>query len=80
MRNRKRKSNLSQKLCISLITNNRAKRSKVKNANTLLHMLGTDLDLKDYAQLHAKTHCKTVQQDNIMCDLMVLTILTQYHV
>lgn len=39
----------------------------------------THLDVKDYARLHKKIHCQTIHQGNIMSDLLVVTILTQYH-
>ena len=40
-----------------------------------------DLDLKDYARLYATIHCQLEVSDNdkIMTDQVVTTILTQYH-
>ena len=80
MRTRKRKSDLPPKLCIVLITNKEAKQEKSSNENNLIHALRTDLDLNDYAQLHAQTHYQIDHQDDSMCDPLVKTILTQNHV
>ena len=66
--------------CIGLINNNETTRAKANNSNTLVHTLVTELDLKDYVQLHAKIHCQTSHQDNIMHDPLVVVLLTKYHV
>ena len=80
MRTQEIKCDLPPKLRICPITNNYSKRPKVNNSNIIVHILSTDLDLKDYEWLHAKTHCQTGHQDNIIREPLVVTIITKYHV
>ena len=71
---------ISHQNCIGLINNNETTRAKANNSNTLVHTLVTELDLKDYVRIHAKIHCQTSHQDNIMHDPLVVVLLTKYHV
>ena len=43
-------------------------------------MGNTHLDLRDYTNLHATIHCGTNQHKNVMRNLLITMILTQYHV
>ena len=38
------------------------------------------LDLRDYARLQVTIHCGPNQQDKVMSNPLIITILTQYHV
>ena len=79
MRYRKRKSDLPPKLRIHPKIN--SKQSKVLHANTMVQNMGNNhLDLRDYARLHSKSHCRPNLHDNVMRNPPVTTILTQYHV
>ena len=42
-------------------------------------MGNTHLDLRYYARLHTTIHCGPNQQDNVIHDPLVTTILTQCH-
>ena len=47
----------------------------------MLQTMGnTHLYLRDYARIHLTIHCGTNQQDNVMRNPLVTTILYQYHV
>ena len=79
MRVRKRKSDLPPKLLIHPKISR--KLSKILHANAVVQTMGnTQLDLRDYVRLHATIHCGPNQHDNVMRNLMITTILTQYHV
>ena len=43
-------------------------------------MGNTHLDLRDYERIHTTIHCGPNQHDNVMHNLLITTILTQYHV
>ena len=79
MRDRKQKSDLPPKLHIHLPIN--SKRSKVLHANEMVQTMGnTHLDLRDYAWIHATIHCGPNQNNSVMRNPLITTILTQYHV
>ena len=79
MRYRKRKCYLPPKLRIHLTIN--MKRSKILHANTMAQTMGNPhLNLRDYAPLHATIHCGPNQHENVICNPLITTILTQYHV
>ena len=79
MQARKRKSDLPPKLRIHPTIN--SERFKILHANTMVQTMGnTQLDLRDYARLHATIHSGPNQHDNLMRNPLVATILTQYHV
>ena len=79
MRARKRKSDLPLKLSMHLTINR--KLSRILNANTMVQTMGnTHLYLRDHTRINAKIHCGPNQHDNVMRNLLVTTILTQYHV
>ena len=81
MQDKKRKCDLPPKMRIHLTINNEVKQSKIHHANTMAQTMGnTHLDLRYYARLHATIHCRSSQQYNVMCNPLVTTILTQYHV
>ena len=80
MRARKRKCGLPPKMRIHPKINNEVKRSKIHHENMMVYTMGnTNLDLSDFACLHATIRCGTNQQDNMMRDPLVTSILTQYH-
>ena len=79
MRARKRKNYLPPKVCIHPTIN--SKRPKIMHANAMVQTMGnTHLYLRDYARIHATIHCGPNQNDNVMCNPLVTTIITQYHV
>ena len=79
MRDRKRKSVLPSKLRIHPTIN--SKRLKLLHANAMVQTTGsTHLDLREYAQIHTTIHCGPNQHDNVIHNLLITTILTQYHV
>ena len=43
-------------------------------------MGNTHLDLRDYARIHTTIHCGKNQHNNVMRNLLITMILTQYHV
>ena len=74
-----RKSDLPPKLRIHPTIN--SKRPKILHANAMVKTMGnTYLDLRDYARIHATIHCGPNQHDNVMHNLLITMILTQYHV
>ena len=80
-RARKRKFDLPPKLRIHPTINGEAERSKILHASTMVQTIGnTHLDLRGYACLHATLYCEPNQQDNVMRNPLVTTIITQYHV
>ena len=79
MRGRKRKMDLPPKLRIHPKIN--SKRLKILHANTIVQTMGNNhLDLRYYASLQATIHCGPNQHNNVMHNLLITTILTQYHV
>ena len=79
MRYRRQKSDLPPKLRIHPSIN--SKRLKILHANAMVQTMGnTRLHLRDYALLHVNIHCGPKKHDNVMRNLMITMILTQYHV
>ena len=58
-----------------------SKHTKILHANAMVQTMGNaHLDLRDYARIHTTIHCGTNQHDNVMRNLLLTTIITQYHV
>ena len=79
MRARKRRSDPPLKLRIHPKIN--SKRPKILHANVMVQNMGnTHLDLRIYARIHATIHYGLNQQYTVMCNPLITTIFTQYHV
>ena len=54
---------------------------KSLHANAMVQTMGnTQLDIGDYARIHATIHCGKNQHENVMRNLLITKILTQYYV
>ena len=77
---RKRQCDLQIKIHIHPTINSEVKRSKIHHINTMVKTMdNTRLDLREYARMHATIHCRPNQKQNLMCNPLVTTILSHYH-